>query len=102
MSNLSDLKAALVVEANTITFNLDKLECLADIDAWYNATTAVNALSASNVTSYSIAGRTVTRANLTATRNEASQLLTKIKERLYGSGGLAEERYSDTGATNVW
>jgi hypothetical protein len=93
MSNVADLKALLITKAADITFDLDKLECLSDIDAWYNARVAVETLSATDVSSYSIAGRTVTRTSLPSLKNEVTDLYAKIIARLYGAGGLVDERY---------
>lgn len=95
MSNASDFKAALVLEAADITDSIDKLECLADIDTWYLAKTAIDALSDPSVTSYSIGGRSVTRANIGQLQAQEKIMLDKIKAWIgRGNGGLIDGRGS--------
>ena len=97
MSNIADLKALLIVKAADISFDLDKLECLSDIDAWYNARVAVETLSSTDIVSYSIAGRSVTKASIPSLKGEVNDLYQRIISRLYGAGGLADERYTGQG-----
>lgn len=75
--------------ANTRLYNeVERLECLALIDDWQNLRTAVSALTSSaDVTSYSIAGRTVTRATMASVRHEADALADEILAILRMGGG---------------
>lgn len=61
MSNLSDLKTLLDTTAATITVTAEKYLCLNAIEAWYNAKVAADAFDSSDVTSYTIGGRSVTK-----------------------------------------
>ena len=92
MSNIADLKTKLetiTTEAytNGSIDELDKLEILTDIDAWYDCRVAVNALTATDVQSYSIAGRSVTRRDVPSLQKQADTLYLQIKARLYYRGG---------------
>ena len=86
MSNVSDLKDALVTAAADITDTVDRLSCLSDIDDWYNARVAVAALQGSNLASYTIANRTVTRQQLPQLERTERQLWVRINESLYCRG----------------
>jgi hypothetical protein len=91
MSAISDLKDFFVTEAADISDSGDKLEALAAIDRWYNCRLAVDTLSTSDVASYSIGGRTVTRKSLPEMRNQEVVLLAEVKSWLgRGGGGLAD------------
>lgn len=93
MSNISDLKDALVVKAGTITDDLDKLDCLATIDDWYACRTATASGQAGGVVSYSIAGRTITRQPLKDAQLQERALWLRIQEYLYRRGiGLVDCR----------
>lgn len=84
MSALSDLKEALDARAAVLEDELERLECLALIDEWYNCRTAVAALTATNVVSYSINGQTVTRREIPSMTRRASELYGEIKAVLFG------------------
>lgn len=86
MSAISNLKDALVTAAGNISWEIDRLECLADIDTWYATRTAADALSANEVTSYSIGGRSVTRQGVAGLRKTESELYGRIMARLYHVG----------------
>jgi hypothetical protein len=86
MSNVSDLKDALVSAAASITNTLDKKECLALIDDWYLVRTAIAALSQPGVTSYSIGGRSVTRESMKFLRVDEADMYARIKNHLYREG----------------
>lgn len=83
MSNLSDLKAALIVEAASLANEIDKLDCLATIDDWYACRVAVAAVQSNSIQSYSIGGRSVTRQNLGQFQEQERQLYARIMEFLY-------------------
>lgn len=94
MSNLSDLKAALIVKANELTDALDKTECLVNIDTWYDLRSSLDVFLSSGVQSYSHAGRTFTHINATDFAQQAESLYATIKDQLYGTSTmLADDRY---------
>ena len=86
MSNISDLKAALIEQAASISNAIDRLDCLATIDDWYACRVAVAAVQANSVQSYSIGGRSVTRQNLAQFQEQERQLYARILEFLYARG----------------
>lgn len=92
MSALADLKTLLSTKAADISFDLDKAECLADIDTWYAARTALDALGADEISSYTMRGRTFNRRNMGEFRTEERQLYDRIMGRLYPGGALADLR----------
>lgn len=74
--------------ASQIDDDFARLECLALIDDWYNLRTACAALASSaDVTSYSIAGRTVTRAAMASVKHEVESLADEILAMLRRGGG---------------
>lgn len=89
MSNLSDLKALYLAKGvAAFTDDVNLLEFKTKLDQWYNAQVAVDALSATDISSYSIAGRTVTRTQLPQLRETAASLQNDVRAYLYdGSGG---------------
>jgi hypothetical protein len=96
MSNISDYKAWLITRAASISFEGDKLECLALIDTWYACRVKADTLSATDVSSYSIAGRSVTKITVENLRIEESRLLNEIKAYLgIGPGGMIDARGSE-------
>ena len=75
-------------KAEAIADDETRLECLALIGEWLPMRRAVAALSSSaDVQSYSIAGRTVTRASLVSVRREADALADQIRAMLGEGGG---------------
>jgi len=91
MSATSDLKAYYIAQAEYITDEGDKLEALAAIDRWYNCRLAIDSLSASDVASYSIGGRSVTRKPLSDLRNQEATLVAEVKQWIgRGGGGLVD------------
>ncbi len=96
MSNAADLKAALIAEAAAIDDAVEKLECLSDIDSWYTARTALDALRATQVSGYGIAGRNVTRRDPTQTEESERRLYVRVMERLRSRGaGLVDLRVDE-------
>jgi len=96
MSNIADLKAALIAEAANISDSIDKLECLSDIDTWYIARAAIDAFSDPTISSYSIGGRSVTRNQLPVIREQESIMLERIKGWLgRAGGGLVDHSSAD-------
>lgn len=86
MSNIADLKAALIVQAASLADGIDKLDCLATIDDWYACRVAVAAVQSNAIQSYSLGGRSVTRQNLSQFQDQERQLYTRILEFLYARG----------------
>lgn len=76
----------LQARAAEIDFELDRLECLRLIDEWNNAQTSVAALSANEIASYSIAGRSVQRKGTGELADRVSDLYAQIQGYLYGRG----------------
>lgn len=99
MSNISNLKDYLVLRANELADDLEKLECLALIDDWYASRLAAAALQSQTLLSYTIAGRSVTRNQAQNIASQEHQLYARITALLYKRGsGLADMRVpSDTG-----
>lgn len=106
MSNIDDLKAALIVTANTITITVEKLYALDLIDRWYAARTAVDSTISGGIVSYSIGGRSVTKADADKSRSEADALWNELMAvpeiaatmRKRG-GGLFDARGNDNDVT---
>lgn len=88
VSNILDLKTLLVAKAAELTFDVDKAECLADIDTWYSCRTAVDSVTAGAVVSYSIGNRTVTRQNVSSFQSTERELYGRIMARLYKAGEI--------------
>lgn len=87
MSNVSDLKAALIAEAADITDDIYRLTVLSQVDEWYDAQLARAALAASKLSSYSISGRSVTYQQAVASASRVDVLWGQIMEAL-GRGGV--------------
>ena len=92
MSNIADLKAALIVEAAKLDDDLEELEVLSLIDDWYACRVAVAAGQAAGVVSYSIGGRSVTRQPV----KEASQ-----QERVMYAEIMAHLRCRGSGLISI-
>ncbi len=91
---LANLKTALDAKAGELSDSLDQLECLALIAEWYAARTAVSALASTDVQQYTLAGRSVTRANLPALRDDVDRMWQRIVGILYPGGALVDLRGS--------
>lgn len=95
MSNISDLKDALVLAANTLADPIDKAETLALIDDWYGLRAALTAFRSGGLQSYSIAGRTFSFVDAKNYAQQEAQLYGQIKNALFNTGiVLADERFS--------
>ena len=85
---IAELAALWTAKAENLADPEARLECLALIQEWLPMRRAVSALSSSaDVQSYSIAGRTVTRASLVSVRREADALADQIRAMLGEGGG---------------
>jgi hypothetical protein len=88
MSNLSELKDAYLAQGVAqLTDSIELLEFKAALDSWYNARTALESLTATDVSSYSIAGRSVTRAQSSTLRADVARLEAEIRGYLRGGQG---------------
>lgn len=95
MSALSDLKDKYVLDAGTLTDTREQLEALSLIDEWYLCATASGKLSSTDILSYTISGRTVTRRDIPQLAQRADELAARIRSMLYGgSSGFADHRYT--------
>lgn len=87
-SPIDQLADIWTAKANALPDDETRLECLALIADWRTARAAVSALSSSSdVQSYSIAGRTVTRNDLRVIRREVESLADQIRAMLNDGGG---------------
>jgi len=84
------LKAAYQTEVNKISGTLEKAEADYLLDRWIEALDAQNALEAGQIQSYSIAGRSVTRANLKDGRSVADRLRAQLQMLIYGAESLMD------------
>lgn len=82
MSNIDTLKSALITAAAGIVNDIDRYECLLLIDDWAACRTAVAAVQANSIVSYSIGGRTVTRGNVDSFSQQERMLYSRIHEYL--------------------
>ena len=101
MSNLSDLKAAYLAQGEAqLTDSIELLEFKSALDSWYNARTALESLTATDVSSYSIAGRSVTRAQSGTLRADVARLEAEVRGYLRGSdGGVVDMSGAEWGKT---
>ena len=95
MSNLSNLKDALITAAAEINDDIDKYDCLAAIDDWFVLRSALTSLQSGAVQSYAIAGRSVTRRNLPEIVNAEAVAYQKIRSFLRGSAVMFDNRGTD-------
>ena len=86
MAAIDDINTALLAKAATLTDSMDKAECEAFIAEYIALRTAILALSSSSVTSYSIAGRSVTKGDLGKLRQQAQAIRGEIGRFVVVSG----------------
>lgn len=97
MSALVDLQHQYTVDANTITGTLDKLKALRAISTWYAAAKTLDEAVATDINSYSIGGRSVSRRGLDEYKGQVAQLEAEVEALIYTrGGGLADLRGSTT------
>jgi len=89
------IQAAMLARSATITDALIKAECDAFIAEYIAVRTAILALSSQQVTSYSLAGRSVTRADLGTLRGQANAIRAEIDACIEGNAVLVGD-LSDT------
>jgi hypothetical protein len=88
MAAIDDLKAALTAQAANIVDPVPMNECLLHIGEYCNLWNAISNLSSAQVTSYSIQGRSFTRAHLPALRGMLEQERSTIDQLLAGYAGI--------------
>lgn len=99
MSNYTDLQTALEALADDLDDTVAKLECKILIDQYVDAIEAQATTVSSDVQSYTIGGRTVTRREVVGMQNQVLSLKRQINELLYGNISYADFRTNlvDTG-----
>lgn len=86
MAAIDDIQTALLAKTATITDALQQAEANAAVDEYIALRRAILALSGTQVTSYSIGGRSVTRADLASLRQQANAARGEIQDAF--DGGL--------------
>lgn len=86
-TSISNLIAALTTAAGDIVNNIDRFDCLVLIDEYALAKTAEASSTSSNISSYTIAGRTVQYRTLGELNDRVSQLRSGINSYLHGGQG---------------
>lgn len=89
MAALTDLQTALLAKASLLTDAVSKAEAEAYIAEYIALRTAILSLSSATVSSYSIAGRTVTRADLPRLRAQAVAVRDEINNALASDASVS-------------
>ena len=97
MSNYTNLKAALDLLANELDDDVRKFTCLALIDQYVSALEAQATSVSTDVVSYTIGGRTVSRGDVVKMQGQVSNLNRQINAILYGTSSYADFRYPQDG-----
>jgi len=92
MANIDDYKTELQTLANTLDSDLQKYKALVLIDQYIDALTAQGTATSTDVASYSIGGRTVTRKQVESMQRQAPMLEAQINEIFYGNISYADFR----------
>ena len=98
-ANTTSLKTLLQAKAALLTDEIDKYRCLEAIDQYIAALDAQAAATSSDVQSYSIAGRSVTRSGGQSFANVVKRLEREVFGYLYGNVTLADWRRLVDGAS---
>jgi hypothetical protein len=88
MGAIDDIQTALLLKSGELTDALDKAECEAFIAEYIAIRTVILGLAGNSVASYSIAGRSVTKADLPRLRNEAAGIRSQIGRYISVSNDL--------------
>ena len=88
----TELIAHLTAKVAEITNDTDRLDCAVWLEEYAVALPASQGSTASNVQSYSIAGRQVTYRNLGELNGRVNELRKMIDAALYGRGGYIDNR----------
>jgi hypothetical protein len=86
------LIAHLTAKVAEITNDTDRLDCAVWLEEYAEALPASQGSTASNVQSYSIAGRQVTYRSLGELNGRVNELRRLIDAALYGRGGYIDNR----------
>ena len=92
MSNYTDLQTALETLANTLDDDVRKYTCLILIDQYVDALEAQATAVSTDVQSYTIGGRTVSRGEVLKMQGQVSNLQSQINDILYGNVTMADFR----------
>ena len=84
------LKAAYQTEVDKISDTLTNAEADYILDRWIEALDAQNALEGGSIQSYSIHGRSITKANISEGRNAADSLRAQLHQLIYGAESLMD------------
>jgi len=90
MASSTALKAAYLVEVEKIGDTLNKARATYLLDRWTEALDAQNSLESGSIQSYSIAGRSVTKANLKDGQAAIDQLESQLYLMIYGSESIMD------------
>jgi len=90
MADSAALKAAYQTEVDKISDTLDNARANYQLARFIDALDAQNALETGSIQSYSIAGRSVTKANLSEGRQMVGELEAQLYELIYGSAILLD------------
>lgn len=94
MSTATDaLIAKLTADAASIADETDRLDCAVWLEEYAVVLPALLTSTPSNISSYSIAGRTVQYRNISDLRARAHELRALIDGCLYGRGGVVDNRH---------
>lgn len=92
MTNYSSLQTALEALANDLDDDVRKYECLILIDQYVDAIEAQATTVSSDVASYTINGRTVSRREVLAMQSQVNNLKQQINDILYGNVSYVDFR----------
>ena len=90
MSNYTDLQTALETLADTLDDDVRKYECKILIEQYVDALEAQATTVSTDVQSYTINGRTVTRSQVTQMQSQVSNLKKQVNDILYGCVSYAD------------
>jgi hypothetical protein len=90
MASIDSLKTELQTSAALLTNSTAKYKCLVLIDQYIDALNAQASAAASDIQSYSIAGRSVNRRAQDSHASAVSSLWKQISALLYGSQTTAD------------
>jgi len=92
MSNYTDLQTALEAIADELDDDVRKYTCLILIDQYVDALEAQATAVSTDVTSYTIGGRTVSRSDVMKMQGQVNNLQSQINDILYGNVSYADFR----------
>lgn len=90
MAAIDDLKTALQALANDLDDTVRKNTALVLIDQYIDALSAQATATSTDIQSYTIGGRTVTRQQVEAMANSVSNLQKQLNDIFYGNTSYAD------------